>query len=535
MTADEHSYRTQSLLSCDSQIGSPEMEASPLCGCGPNLIRCLRDDEQYDDLNRSFMEEVKLTTAYVVKHDLPMASLFTSNATFRDRNAELYYRRQKIGALELQAVERELADLARWPEAGMWAPRPELTPGQHAGLLTSPQLLHWLPDRRQRQRGYYEVMWCNLRNSFGATTHKVLEINTTGNNFFTHDSWQRLAHTDLCTDCHARLDYGSRFFMGYPDSRASAHFSPSLAIAGSGPLYGQDIRDRRGEAPLTPHGFATLATAQPDFKSCMTRHFASYVLGDRATAEDVREIEAVVAEAGTFKPPMKRALELYAERWRAESRAVSAPRVHAASAARGANGAVQVTAAMRTILDEHCLDCHDRAPYNDTADSPDVPFDFRGQSSAPPRGADDRAGRVRDDAEGPPARSAGPRAGGGAADRCAVGRAGRPYRGGALLPRPGTGDAGPPDRCRPAGDPRPRALAARPRVGAARAWDLVGSVDDHARVHRAHEPRGRHRLRTHHPSAEQPVRRLPAPRDLGRPAVAMAATVARVDAVTARR
>jgi hypothetical protein len=94
----EHSYRTAMVLACDSQVGSPELETSSLCGCGPNLIRCLRDEDQYDQFTQSFMDEVKRTTAYVVEHDLPMATLFTGNATFRDRNAELYYRRQKISA-----------------------------------------------------------------------------------------------------------------------------------------------------------------------------------------------------------------------------------------------------------------------------------------------------------------------------------------------------------------------------------------------------------------------------------------------------
>jgi hypothetical protein len=37
-----------------------------------------------------------------------------------------------------------------------------------------------------------------------------------------------------------------------------------------------------------------------------------------------------------------------------------------------------VGAALRAKLDQHCVDCHDEAPYTDNADSDDVPFDFRG-------------------------------------------------------------------------------------------------------------------------------------------------------------
>lgn len=396
MTASEHSYRTSTVLTCDSQVGSPELETSSLCGCGPNLIRCLRDEDQYNQFNRSFMDEVKRTTAYIVEHDLPMATLFTGNSTFRDRNVELYYRRQKIGALELRRVKRELtelgswpappavfaepepADLGTWPQGGKWAPREELRPGQHAGVLTAPQILHWFPDQRQRQRAYYEMMWCNLRNSFGATTHKVLELNASGNNFFSHDSWQRLAHTELCTNCHARLDYGAQFFRGYPDSRASTHYNPALQSSAKGPLYGQDIRDPRGEAPLTPVGFAKLATTQPDFKSCMTNHFVSYVLGDRATAEDVRAIDTAVEKTRTFKAAMKVALERYVAHWRATP--VSTPPAAAAVADTrpGPTGGVMVSAALRSKLEQRCVECHDKAPYTDAADSDDLPFDFTG-------------------------------------------------------------------------------------------------------------------------------------------------------------
>ena len=377
LSPGEHSYRTAMALSCDSQVGSPELETSSLCGCGPNLIRCVRDEDQYNEFNKSFMDEVKRTTAYVVEHDLAIASLFTSNATFRDRNTELYYRRQKIGTLEIQRVEHELADLDAWPQAGKWAPREEIAPGQHAGVLTAPQLLHWLPDRRQRQRGYYEMMWCNLRNSFGATTHKVLELNASGNNFFVHDSWQRLAHTELCMNCHARLDYGSQFFLGFPDSRAGTHYDPALQASGTGPLYGRDLRDLRGQAPLTPQGFAHLATAQPDFNSCMASHFVNYVLGDRATGDDVHAIEATVAQAGTFKAAMKVALERYAQHWRDDARAPAPAVAAVVDAQPGPGGGMKVSRALRVQLDGHCLDCHDEAPYSADPDAADLPFSFK--------------------------------------------------------------------------------------------------------------------------------------------------------------
>ena len=126
--------------------------------------------------------------------------------------------------------------------------------------------------------------------------------------------------TQVCMNCHARLDYGAQFFSGYPDSRASVHYIPALENAGTGPLYGRDLRDHRGDAPLTPLGFARLATTQPDFQSCMASHFISHVLGDRATSDDVHAIEAAVAQTQSFRASMKVALERYALRWREASR-----------------------------------------------------------------------------------------------------------------------------------------------------------------------------------------------------------------------
>jgi hypothetical protein len=219
-------------------------------------------------------------------------------------------------------------------------------------------------------------MWCGLRNSFGATTEKVLELNAAGNNFFVHESWSKLAHTELCTNCHARLDYGFQFFLGYPDSRASTHFIPALQATATGPLYGHDIRDPRGEAALTPLAFAKLATGEPEFTACMTEHFVSYVLGDRATADDVTAIEAAVKTTGTFKPPMKVALQLYAQKWRA-TEAPRAPSPVAASQP-GPTGGVTVSAPLRALLDQHCVDCHDDTPYAGGADGELTAFDFRG-------------------------------------------------------------------------------------------------------------------------------------------------------------
>lgn len=373
---DEHEYRSAMVLTCDSQVGSPEKESRPLCGCGPNLIRCLRDTEQYTAALQSIRDEVKKTTAHVVDNDLPISALFLMNETVRDRNVELHYRRRMIGATREKGVIPALAGLAEWPEQGQLAPRPEAAPGEHAGLLTGPQLLHFLPDRRQRQRGFYEILWCANRSSFGATTDQVLSLNDTGNLAFVHDSWQRLARTPVCTTCHARLDFGFQFLMGFPDSRASVHYVPELARTGDGPLYGESIDDPRGQGPLTPLGFARLAVAQPEFKNCMSSHFIDYVLGERATARDIARIRAEMDEHQSIKGAMGLALNLFAEHWE-EDRARAPERRSLPEAAPEGADKIAVKGPLRQAIEEHCVDCHDAVPFIDSSESFGRPFDFR--------------------------------------------------------------------------------------------------------------------------------------------------------------
>jgi hypothetical protein len=335
--------------------------------------------DRYLEFHASMKDELRRTTAYVVESDLPMERLFVGNETFRDRRAEFLYRRARIGALKIDDAAAELDDLAEWPERGQWAPRPEIVPGQHAGVLTSHQLLNWSPDRRQRQRQIYEIMWCEGRNSFGATTERVFELSQSANLAFVHDSWKRLAHTPLCTNCHARLDYGFQFWMGYPDARASTHYVPELQAKGGGPLYGHDIDDPRGSATLTPGAFAALAAAQPEFASCMSQKVVNYVLGDRATAEDRAAVSKAFAAKHSFKEAMRVALGRYAWRWMETGAAATPAPVQAATAPSSAKAdRVAIGGKLREQIDEHCVDCHDESEFSDSSVTYGLPFDFRG-------------------------------------------------------------------------------------------------------------------------------------------------------------
>lgn len=343
-------------MDCLSALAAFQQNGGHPCGCGPNLIRCFASPDQSHAAANSLRDELRGTVGYVVEHDLPVERAFTSNETFRDRTAEFV---QRIGKIEIEREanpEPVLRELASWPAEGQWAPRPELAPGQHAGILTSPMMLYNLPDRRQRMSIIYDPLWCAEPDSVGATPEALISI-TNGNLQFDSAGWHQLAAKPLCTNCHARLDYGMQFFWGYPNGNLQGFFVPATQQKGKGPLYVRDIDDPRGEAELNPHGFAELAVAQPEFRACMARDFAAYALGDRMTREQLAAVEAEARpNATSARALMHRALLEVVASWSGRPPAASAA---AAPAPAEPGRDIPIAPAQARQLDAHCLDCHD--------------------------------------------------------------------------------------------------------------------------------------------------------------------------------
>lgn len=340
---------------CDALDASPVLGDSG-CGCGPNLIRCVRGEGDDDVRAASAHAELRDTVRYVVEHDLPFATLFSGRSTFHDRTMELLYRAWRIEA-EQRRETPVLADLDDWPAEGRWAERFESLPGEHAGLLTSPAILYMLADRRQRQWIIFERLWCTGASSNGATVHDVLDLGVASFQGGKNEGWQRLASQPICTDCHARTDYGFQFFWAFPDPKPLAgHFIPAMARTGArGTLYANDIQDPRGEAELTPAGFAGLALRQPEFGQCMARNVVEHVLGIDATAGDAAGLAAgFVADRTTVKQLVKRALLGWVTRVQA-GEPVETP--HAAPRWTG-TGPVPLSPELERAIDGTCSACH---------------------------------------------------------------------------------------------------------------------------------------------------------------------------------
>jgi cytochrome c553 len=332
--------------------GALNPEFNSLCGCGAGLVHCFRDAGQRGAFVESLRKEVRQTLAYVVGRDLPLAQAFLMNETVRDRNAEFTYRRWRLA----QGEAVELKDLEEWPEEGRLAPRHESVPGQHAGILTAAHLA-FQDTPRQTLREYGTLLWCVSHASVGVSASSMLSLGAL--DLRQGEGWRQLATRPVCAGCHARLDYGMQFVAGYPGHNVAVAFDPAAQKPGMGPLYIDGAEDLRGQAPLTPRGFAQLSVEQPEFRACVVRRVMEHVFNGRAGELDVRAAQEAFTREGTLRAAMRVALLRFAGRWRQ-----GLPRAPALPGGEGltpAGGEVRLERGLRARLDEACGACHGSA------------------------------------------------------------------------------------------------------------------------------------------------------------------------------
>lgn len=313
--------------------GSPPRK--PDCGCGPNLAFCVKDEKQKAQIITSLQDEMRSIIARTVASNRPLEDAYLTNETERDRNTEYVYRRWRISAGESPAI---LEDLARWPETPVLAPRAESIQGQHAGLLTAAGALGVETGRRARMKWFYNVLWCDEPPGGTVSTESVLALAKPS--LRDGDGWELLAKKPICTDCHARLDYGSQFFTGYTYTFA---YDSKEHSGGTGKLYSRNIGDYRGEGELTPKGFAQLAVAQPEFSACVVLDVKRHVFDDAWDSTHDAALEAAFAKRRSLKDLMRQALTAYAAKARSGE---------ASSRDTGQRPS------LAQMLEEHCSSCH---------------------------------------------------------------------------------------------------------------------------------------------------------------------------------
>jgi hypothetical protein len=343
----EHLFNTAAGRSCDSAMAGEQ--GDHYCGCGPQLANCLPGPEQIRLFRQRMLDETVQTVAYAVDHDQPLARIFTATESFRSREVEFLYQRDLL----LNGKIAALPDLRAWPAEGRYAPRPELIVGQHAGILTDAQLLRLNDDAiRPRMRVYYDLMWCKEPDSVDVRAEHILALGLT--NLREGNGWQRLAAMPICTDCHARLDYGMQFFLGYPSTNVAKIFVPKLVAVGDGPLYVNDIHDQRGEAPLVPRRFAELAVQQPEFRQCMTQSVVDHVFDDRAAPAD----RSAVSQAFDRRPTLRGLMEAALLRYLAADDSPGTPARPAPAPVVATAAGLAVSPRLVAAVESSCGDCH---------------------------------------------------------------------------------------------------------------------------------------------------------------------------------
>jgi len=355
---DAHRPRYLSRPGTDWQCGSAKLnlEASSDCGCGPRLARCFRDAAHREAVRASLRQENAKTIGWIIDHDLPIETLFTSNATFRDYTAELVYTNWR--ALDGEAVA--YPDAADWPRDGKWAARAERRPGMHAGILTTPQTLLSADATRALMRQLYELLWCKAPESSQVDAQAIWSLGVT--DLRGGSGWQRLAAMPVCTSCHARLDHGAQFFSGFPGTLHADHYTSSLQQTGQEPLYGDDIDDPRGAAERTPLGFARAVTAQDELAACMVERVARHVFGGRPALDDERALRDAFARSHSLRELTRVALLRAAARWRRAPRPPVARPWPSPVTTPDPRGDIALSPGLRAELERSCTECHADGP-----------------------------------------------------------------------------------------------------------------------------------------------------------------------------
>lgn len=355
---DRFTFDAKNDIHCDSNYSLSNVPVPlPKCGCGPNMIRCFKDPDQVNEYMNSMAKENVDTFALVVNEDKPVSEAFLQNETIRDRKAEAMYRRVDVerGVLPPSAFV-DFVNSKEWPEAGKLAPRHEEKPGQHAGVFTT-VATHADFNLRERMMLYESILWCTGVSSVEVTAEAIRATGAT--NLRAGDGWQHLAAQPVCGTCHARMDYGMQFFLGFSEVRRRQHYDPKDQLNTVGKVFLNDAKDLRGEGPLSPHGFVEIAVQQPEFKQCMAERVTGHVFSYKATPSDREAVKKAFSKRGSLKDAMKTALELYLARGADTVAATPMHKGTLKTAALATGDSLQVTPKLAKLVDQHCLSCHD--------------------------------------------------------------------------------------------------------------------------------------------------------------------------------
>lgn len=282
--------------------------AEPPCGCGRNLMHCIRDTNQHTEIRKSLAAEVYDTIGHVVSSGAPIQDIYLTNATVRDGVTERFYRvhdatRGKPWTAGMEAFKDKALH-----------PRIEDFPGMHAGILTTPNFARISEVPRSVMMTFFQTMTCSGVDGAQVNAHQTLGIDT-ANIRAESGGGNYLAHQKGCSGCHARLENSIPFFAAWRSVWHSMEVEPELQSLKEGKIYLNDITDLRATTTTTPAAFAKVVTAQPEFATCQAGRIANYILGaDHVDAEVKQELATMIAAQKPARDVFKAALLSYARR-----------------------------------------------------------------------------------------------------------------------------------------------------------------------------------------------------------------------------
>ena len=320
-------------------------------------------------MRQSMLDEVVDTVADVVIRGAPVDEAFLSNETVRDRNVELLYRRARIAAGEPVSL---LDDLAEWPTKGVRAQRKEAVPGQHAGILSTSHMQLLNDSPRANINEIYPLLWCTDVASTNVATEAVLHLGVL--NLRLGDGWRALAARPVCTDCHARLDYGMQFFAGFPSAYRAVDFS-TRRISSTGRDRFSSTGSPTGSVKRTCRRTVSQRWSSPTSTSatawCPTSP-TTFSTG-RLPPEDRAAIDQAFRGGRSIKAAMRAALLRFAQD--ADAAPMTEPTASADPDTQAAPSEpteeLHLGAEVRAEIDAKCVACHTEAPR-----------DFRGATLA---------------------------------------------------------------------------------------------------------------------------------------------------------
>lgn len=264
--------------SCD-MLG-PLPEGSP-CGCGPNLMFC-GTQEQKDATRQATRDELRLTLKHVIEQGRPFSEIITSNATVRPGLADLF------------TARAEFFVTGRFSPPDLQAPvtlrpRPELFKG---GMLSTPLFLFG-DSQRSMVASIWETFLCVSLRSQEVATKTILE-KLRHETIPRESSLPQLAATVGCQNCHARLEYGQHFLVGWQSWLKGMHYEPSVAAATPrARFYVRDHHDLRAEVDANLGSLGALIRRQPEFARCMVSKMTNFIFeGTEVPYELERRLEA---------------------------------------------------------------------------------------------------------------------------------------------------------------------------------------------------------------------------------------------------